>query len=254
MSKDMFRLDGRIALVTGASRGLGKEIALTLATAGADVVVTARRLDALGGTVDAVRAAGRRAWPLPLEVTDPESVRSLFAAVGREAGALDVLVNNAGINIPRPPFEVTPEEWDRVLQTNLHGLFLCCQEAGRRMVKQRRGKIINISSLAGLIAYPDRAAYAASKAGVIGLTRQLALEWAPYGVTVNCVAPTFVPTDLTASTLADPAKVAQIQRGIPLGRLCTAADVAAAVIFFASPAADFITGVTLPVDGGYHIR
>jgi len=249
-----FDLAGRVAMVTGASRGIGRGIALELARAGASVAVTARRVGDLAGTVREIEAAGSRALAVVLEVRDRASIRAAADAVGAALGPVDVLVNNAGVQRLRHALDVTEEDWDFVLDTNLRGLFFCCQEIGRRMVERGRGKIVNVSSAAGMIPSAERAAYASSKAAVLMLTRVLAVEWAARGVTVNAVAPTFVETELAAQTLDRPgAREATLAR-IPLRRLATVEDVAAAVRYLASPAADYLTGTTIGVDGGLVMR
>lgn len=249
-----FELTGRIVVVTGASRGIGRGIALELARAGAAVAVTARNVADLAGTVRDVEAAGSRALAVALEVRDRASIRAAADAVEARLGPVDVLVNNAGVQRLRPALEVTEDDWDFVLDVNLRGLFFCCQELGRRMVERRRGKIVNVSSAAATVPSAERAAYASSKAGVLALTRVLAFEWAPHGVTVNAVAPTFVETELAAQTLDRPGAREAILARIPLRRLATAQDVAAAVRYLASPAADYLTGTTISVDGGLTMR
>jgi 2-deoxy-D-gluconate 3-dehydrogenase len=245
-----FTVDGQVALVTGGSRGLGAGIAVELAQAGADVAITARQVASLEKTRQAIEAHGRRVLPLALEVNELESIPAAVDRVEEELGPLSILVNNAGINIPRPATEMTAEEWDAVIDTNLRGVFFCSQAAAKYMIPRRRGKIINISSAAGLVASIERAHYGPSKAGVNMLTQNLAYEWAQYNITVNAVAPTFVETELAAVTLSRPEMRERFLARIPLRRLGTVEDVSAAVLYLASPAADFLTGVVLPVDGG----
>lgn len=249
-----FELAGRTCLVTGASRGIGRGVAIELARAGAAVAVTARSASDLAGTVRDVEAAGGRALAVALEVRDRASIRSAADSVESRLGPVDVLVNNAGVQRLRHALDVTEDDWDYVLDINLRGLFFCCQELGRRMVERGRGKIVNVSSAAGLIPSAERAAYASSKAAVLMLTRVLAVEWAERGVTVNAVAPTFVETELAAQTLDRPGAREAILARIPLRRLATAQDVAAAVRYLASPAADYLTGATISVDGGLTMR
>ncbi len=246
------RLDGRVALVTGASSGLGYASALALAEAGADLVVAGRSLERLADICRAVEARGRHAFPLAVDVRDLAQVRRMADAAFERFGRIDILVNSAGLNIPQPALEVTEEAWDTIMDTNAKGLFFCCQAVGRYMVAQRYGRIVNIGSTMGLVGMADRAAYCASKGAVSQLTKVLAIEWAPYNVTVNAVAPTFVETPLTRPYFERiPGFREEVLRRIPLGRLGSPEEVAAAVVFLASDAASMITGVTLPVDGGW---
>src|SRR3990172_9097671 len=248
-----FRLDGKNAIVTGSGSGLGKEIALALAAAGADVVVTElpSRLPAATETAGLIRSLGRCAYPVPLDVTSSRSIEKMVNKSLGHFGQIDILVNNAGINISRPALEVTEEQWDRILGVNLKGVFFCAQAVGRHMVRQKSGRIINMASQNGVIGYYNRVAYCASKAGVVNLTRVLAIEWAPFQVNVNAIGPTFIVTPLTAKLFEDPTFSAEILNRIPLGHLGKPVDVAGAAVFLASPAADMITGHTLLVDGGW---
>lgn len=247
-------LQGQIALVTGASRGIGAAIATTLAASGADVAITARDATSLQATAAQVAATSRRCLPVACEVTDAASVDAAATQIEATFGPVDILVNNAGVNIPRLALEATEAQWDTILDTNLKGAFLCSQRVGRTMVERRSGRIVNMSSAAGLIPALERVAYCSSKAGLIMLTRVLALEWAQYGITVNAVAPTFVETELAAQTLNRPGVREYWERTIPLGRIATTSDVAAAVRYLVSPEASFITGEVLSVDGGLAMR
>lgn len=247
------RLDGKIALVTGAGSGLGKAIAVAMAEAGADCAVTElpEKRELLDPVCADIRAVGRRAMPLPLRLPDQDSIDAAVARTVEGMGRIDVLVNNAGVNVPRPALEVSEEDWDRVLDVNLKGLFFMSQSAARLMKESGGGRIVNIASQNGLVGYYKRAAYCASKAGVVNLTRVLAIEWAPLKINVNAVGPTFILTPLTQSTWDDPAMREDLLMRIPLGRVGTPQDVVGAVVFLASPAADLITGHTLLVDGGW---
>ena len=247
------RLDGKIALVTGAGSGIGKAVALAVAEAGADCVPTElpERMAHLEPVCDAIRQCGRRAHPLPLRLPDISSIDSLVANAMERFGRIDILVNNAGVNIPRDALELTEEDWDSVLDVNLKGLFFLSQRVAREMIQTGGGRIVNMASQNGLVGYYKRAAYCSSKAGVVNLTRVLAVEWARYNITVNAVAPTFVLTPLTQSTFDDPVLREDLLKRIPLGRVGQPEDVVGAVVFLASPAADLITGHTLLVDGGW---
>ena len=249
-----FRLDGQVALITGAAGGLGSAIARAFGAAGADLALAELpgRLEEARDLAAAVAAEhGRRAVAVLLDVTDLPGIERAVAEAQGALGGLDVLVANAGVNVHRAALDVTEADWDRVLDVDLKGVFFSCQAAGRRMVAQGRGSIVTIASQNGVIGYPYRAAYCAAKAGVVNLTRVLALEWAARGVRVNAVGPTFVETSLTQVTLADPALRADILGRIPLGRLGTPEEVASAVLFLASPGAALITGTCLLADGGW---
>jgi len=247
------RLDGKVALVTGAGSGIGKAVALAAAEAGADCAATELpdRMEALAPVCQAAREQGRRALSLPLRLPDLESIDACVSRTVEEMGRIDILVNNAGVNIPRPALELTEEDWDRVLDVNLKGLFFLSQRVARKMSQTGGGKIVNMASQNGVVGYYKRAAYCSSKAGVVNLTRVLAIEWAEYGITVNAVGPTFILTPLTQSTFDDPVLREDLLQRIPLGRVGQPEDVVGAVVFLASAAADLITGHTLLVDGGW---
>jgi len=247
------RLDDKIVVVTGAGSGIGKAIAVGCAEAGADCVPTEmpNKMADLEPVCEEIRGLGRRAYPLPLELPDLDSIDAMVAQAVGEMGRIDILVNNAGVNIPRDALEVTEADWDRVLDVNLKGLFFTSQRAARAMKTSGGGSIVNIASQNGVVGYYKRAAYCSSKAGVVNLTRVLAVEWAPLGITVNAVGPTFILTPLTQSTFDDPTLREDLLRRIPLGRVGQPEDVVGAVVFLASPAAGLITGHTLLVDGGW---
>lgn len=248
-----FAVAGLTCLVTGGGRGIGRATALAFAGAGARVAIGDVDGPAAREAAAAVAAAGGRAGGLELDVTEPASVEAaVAAATDLGGGRLDVLVNNAGINVVRPALEVTPAEWQQVIAVNLTGAFLCARAAAARM-RGRGGVILNLASIYGLVGPPlhPAAPYAASKAGLIGLTRALALEWAADGIRVNAVAPTHVRTELTRVRVDDPAWRARMLERTPLGRVLEPEDVVGALLFLASPAAAAITGHVLAVDAGW---
>lgn len=247
----MFGLPGRVALVTGARAGIGAALALGLARAGADVAVTSREQSGSEEVAAAVAATGRRSLALQLELRDLASIEAAVEATVTALGGIDILVNNAGASIRIDALDYGAADWDSVLQTNLRGSFFLTQAAAGRMIPRRFGRIISVSSTYARVVRPQRAAYAASKAGLEQLTRALALEWAGTGVTVNAVAPTSVRTPSREDKYRDPGYEARRAADIPLGRLCLPEDVVGAVVFLASPGASFITGHTIAVDGGY---
>jgi len=246
-----FRLDGKVAVVTGATRGIGRGVALRLAEAGAQVVVAGRNERALGALAAEIAAGVGDASPIVMDVADVASIRRGFTDVKRRLGSVDILVNNAGLGANHPAEDVTEADWDEMMAVNLRGLFFCCQAAGRVMLEQGAGRIVNMSSQAGIVGIRNHAAYSASKGGVNLLTKVLALEWSERGVTVNAVAPTFISTPGTAERLEQPEFLRSVLDRIPIGRVGTVDDVAGAVIYLASPAAAMVTGHILVVDGGW---
>ena len=251
-----FRLDGRVAIVTGAGRGMGQAFSIALAHAGADVVVTelpGRESDA-EETAAEVRAAGRRALVISLDVTQVSSIKAMVKQVVDEWGRIDVLVNNAGINIRQFAVDVTEDAWEQIVNVNQKGVFFCSQAVGQHMIARGQGgKIINVASQLGLVGDQQRAVYCATKAAVVNLTRVLALEWAPHAINVNAVAPTYVRTPMVEALVQDKDVHESILRRIPLGRMAEPEEIAGAVVFLASPASDFVTGHTLAVDGGWTV-
>lgn len=245
----------RVVLVTGAGSGIGRDIALALACDGWRTALLGRRRDALDDTLAKVRATGADAIAVTADVRDPDAIAIVVRSVEERLGAVRALINNAGVQRLSPALEVTEPDWDTVLDTNLKGAFFCAQAVGRGMVSRGAGAIVNVASAAALIAVEDRAAYAASKAGLLMLTRVLAVEWAAHGVRVNAVAPTFVETDLGLQTLAKPGMREQVTARIPMGRLAATADVVGAVRFLLDDAASgFVTGQVVAIDGGLSLR
>lgn len=238
---------GTHVLVTGAGRGLGRATAIAFARAGAEVALVSRTEAELASVREAIIADGGRATVRPCDLTDAAAVHALFDRLER----CDVLVNNAGGNVPQPFLDVTLEALDRLLALNVRAVFIAAQAAARRMAAAGGGSIVNLSSQMGHVGAANRTVYCTTKHAVEGLTKAMAVELAPRGIRVNAVAPTFVETPLTAPFLEDPAFRADVLRRIPLGRLGTTEEVVAAILFLASPAASLITGTSLLVDGGY---
>jgi 3-oxoacyl-[acyl-carrier protein] reductase len=243
-------LRDRVAIVTGASQGIGRAIAVELAKVGAHVVVCSRRKDALEPVADLVRAEGRRALALPCDVGDTRQVDAAVARTVDEFGRIDVLVNNAGYRIRAPLEDLPRSEWDAMIATNLTGVFLFSQAVGRVMIRQRAGRIVNVTSVAGRSGSRGMAAYAAAKAGAAVLTQSLGAEWAKYGITVNAVAPGPTETEGVLEVWKTPAMIASAAREVPLQRLGRPEEIAWAVIFAASDQASFMTGETIYVSGG----
>jgi NAD(P)-dependent dehydrogenase (short-subunit alcohol dehydrogenase family) len=250
-----FELTGQVALVTGAGRGLGRAISLALAHAGANVALGLRDVKADSGLAAEIRAMGRRALPLQMDMTKLEQVQSAVAETAREFGRLDILVNNAGLGPENPAEKVREEDFDLTVTVNLKGTFFASQAAGRVMIRQGSGKIINMSSQAGFAALPTESIYCMTKAAIAHLTKCLAVEWGKHGITVNAVAPTFIRTPGTEAALADSAfRADTIERIAGLHRIGEPMEVAGAVVFLASPAASLITGETILIDGGWTAR
>ena len=250
-----FDLTGQTAIVTGAARGLGRAIALSLAEAGADVALGLRDADSAAELVAKVTALGRRALPLAMDVTDLDQSRAAIDAAVAEFGRLDILVNNAGGGIGGPAIEVSEHDFDAVWELNTRSTFFISQHAARTMRDSGGGAIVNIASQAGLVALPGESSYCVSKAAVIHMTRVHAVEWGEYGIRVNAVAPTFIETDGTASALSDDGfRADTIERIAALHRIGVPTEVSGAVVFLSSPAASLVTGQTLAIDGGWTAR
>jgi NAD(P)-dependent dehydrogenase (short-subunit alcohol dehydrogenase family) len=249
-----FDLNGQVALVTGAARGIGHASALALAHAGADIALGLRDVNTGGELVSEIEAMGRRALPLQMDVTRLDEIQQAIDAAVTHFGRLDILVNNAGLGPSNLAEDVREEDFDYTLAVNLKGTFFVSQAAGRVMIRQNYGRIINLSSQAGFVALPTESVYCLTKAAINHLTRCLAVEWGQYNITVNAVAPTFINTPGTAEALADDAFRADVLSRIALGRIGEPIEVASAVVFLASPAASLITGDTLLIDGGWTAR
>lgn len=253
LAANPFDISGRVVIVTGASSGIGQGVARSLAVLGARVVATAPT----AGEVDAIVAdasqqglEGKVVAKL-LDVLDVPSIAPFVAELVAEMGRIDILFNNAGLGFARAPMDVTEADWDLMMGVNLRGLFFMCQAVGRVMIDQGEGRIVNMASQGGVVGLPDAVVYCASKGGVIMATKALAIEWGRHGLTVNALAPTFVYTPGAAPILDDPVRGAEVRGKIPVGRLATTDDIAAAVAYLASPAGRMVNGHVLLVDGGW---
>ncbi len=250
-----FDLQGKIALVTGAARGLGRAIALALAEAGADVALGLRDKASDSGLTAEIAARGKQPLPLQMDMTSPAQIQQAVEQTAKHFGRLDILVNNAGIAPDNLAENVTEADFDRTVAVNLKGTFFACQAAGRIMIQQKSGCIINMSSQAAFAALPTESVYCMTKAGIVHLTKCLAVEWGKYNINVNAVAPTFIHTPGTEACLADTQfRQDVIERIAALHRIGEPIEVAGAVVFLASPAASLITGHTLVIDGGWTAR
>ena len=246
-----FDLSGQLAIVTGAGRGMGYHFALALARYGADVVVCSRTRLELEKTASEIDRMNRKCLIQQMDVLKIPDIHAMVEISTKTFGHIDILVNNAGVNIPQWAEEVTEEAWDKIINTNLKGLFFCAQSVGKVMIQQKRGKIINISSDGGSVGLPQRAAYCSSKGGVDLLTKVLAIEWAKYNINVNAIAPTFIQTPFTRPLFEKEGFLEYALGNIPLGRIGKPEDVVGAVIYLSSTASDMVTGHVLLVDGGW---
>ena len=250
MSHNFFDLTGKVAIVTGASRGLGQSLGRALARAGADLVITSRALERLDEFRREIESLGRRALALELDVRELASIEAMAAAAHEHYGRIDILVNNAGCNVRKPALEVTWDDWNLILDTNLRGTFFTAQAVARRMIPRRTGRIINIGSVTCVFGYAGLAPYGASRGGVKQLTASLADDWGPHGITVNCLAPGWFHTAQNDVLYQNQAWREYLCDRIPLKRPGQPHDLDGAVVFLASDASEYITGQTLLVDGG----
>jgi 2-deoxy-D-gluconate 3-dehydrogenase len=268
MITDEYRVDGKVAIITGGGRGMGRAMALALAEAGADVTIIARTQKQLEQTADGVRKLGRKALAIPTDVSKPDQVKRAVEETISQFGKIDILCNNAGIIVVKPVAYIpgadipglagseaaadtlTPEDWHNVIDTNLTSAFLFAQAVGPHLMKQKKGKIINTSSTGGDEGTPCVSAYCVSKAGLSVFTRCLASEWGPFNINVNAIAPGMITTDMTAPMMEDSAMSKTFLEAIPLGRLGEPREVAMLTLFLASPASDYITGQIFTIDGG----
>ena len=249
-----FSLTGKIALVTGASRGLGRYFSLALAQAGADVAITSRTRTSLAGVRREIEALGRRCLELELDVRAYESIGTGVAAVHEHFGRIDILMNNAGCNVRKPALDVTWEDWNTVLDTNLRGPFFVAQAVARTMIPQRYGRIINVGSVTCVAGYAGLAPYGASRGGIKQMTMSLADDWGPHGITVNCLAPGWFKTAQNAVMYENASWVEYLSHRIPLRRPGKEDDLAGAVVYLASDSSAYVTGQTLLVDGGITVN
>ncbi len=249
-----FRIDQQVALITGANKGIGRQTALTFAEAGADIVLAVRNTANCLPLEQEINALGQQVLSVTMDVADLSQVNKAVKQAAEHFGKIDILVNNAGISPPNPALEVTEEDFDDTIGVNLKGTFFVSQTVARVMKQHNFGRIINVGSQAGFIALDTESVYCMSKAGISHLTKCLALEWAPYGIHVNAVAPTFIKTPGTQKWLGDSEFMQSVIDRIPVGRVGNPEDVAAPMLFLASSAADMITGETLMIDGGWTIK
>jgi len=249
-----FNLTDKVAFITGAGRGIGRACALACAAAGADIVLGVRDIVAAAAVIIEIESLGRQVLPVKLDISRRTDVDASVAAAIARFGRIDILVNNVGVAPENPAEDVTEKDFDLILEVNLKGTFFMTQVIARTMIERKSGRIINISSQAGTVTLHGESIYCMSKAAINHLTRCLALEWAPYGITVNTVAPTFIWTDSTKPALADPDFHRRTLAHIPLGRIGHTSDVVGAVVFLASPASALITGTNLLVDGGWSVH
>ena len=251
MGTPSLSLEGQVAVVTGGGTGIGRGIALEFAKAGADVVVASRRLSVLEKVSEEVTTLGKRSLAVQTDISRKTDVDNLVQRVMDEFGAIDILVNNAGVWIKRRMLEFSEDDWDKIMDVNIKGYYLCSQAVGKRMVQQKRGNIINIASISSFVVDEEEGPYCISKAGVAMLTKALARELASYNIRVNAIAPGSVRTEMSERLYSDPEVVKQEEAKIPLGRIAEPSEIASVALFLASDASSYMTGSTIVVDGGY---
>ena len=247
-------LSGKVALVTGGSKGIGYGMAQALAQFGANIIIVSRNLAEGEKAAQDMRDLGRKALAISCDVTSATAVDTMVEKSVEAFGKIDILVNNAGMNIRKQVVDIAEEDWDKVLNTNLKGVFLVAQRVGKEMIKQQGGKIINIASVMGAVGMPMLGSYCASKGGIVQLTKVMALEWAQYNINVNCLAPAYIRTPMTEGWLTDQARLQVILGSTPLNRIGTLEEVAGPTVFLASDWSNYVTGHTLLVDGGWAAR
>ena len=249
----LFNLSGKVAIITGASKGIGKDLAHLLAQAGADIAIVARNKQQLEEAAHELGQTGVNVLPVSFDLTKVEETAEVMEGIYKHFGKIDILINNAGINVAKPAEVLTSQEWDTVLDINLKSVFFTSQAAGKYMIDQKKGKIINMSSQMAFVGYYKRAAYSSSKGGITQLTKALAIEWAPHQVNVNAIAPTFIETPMTKQMFEDESFKAEVLSRIPLGRLAKTEDFFGGVVSLASDCSAMMTGQTLVVDGGWTV-
>ncbi len=247
----MFSLEGEVAVITGAGQGIGEAMAKGLGAAGASIAITDINMERASNLAESLGKLGIRALPFKVNVTDANSVEQMTADVVKAFGTVDILINNAGINRREECIKMSEEDWDAVIDVNLKGTFLCSRACGRIMVKNKKGKVINLASMMSAVAQPNRGPYAASKGGIVQFTKVLALEWAPYNINVNAIGPGYVLTEINKNLMEDRETFEYFTNKIPMGRWSTTEDLLGSVIFLSSKASEYITGQVLYVDGGY---